>query len=453
MKIIEKERKRKEKERKLFPLPPQIKETCLSSDNSISLSTILSFSTKTLTLTLEIKHNSRAMKRKKWSELEEQTLLTKYSDLLNSGTLAKLKTREKKFKPIADHVNSIHHLQDPINFPFKWSWRDVSIKVQNMRHQYLGVKQKIRVPSGEFNWKDGENHWENFLKYKEVFGDVQLELKDKDKKFGGDCVDDDDDDIFGDSGFGDNGDIGDDDVLGLGFGVFEEMERDCELGGDLGSDGEKEEIEDLGCLRVKKLKKSSSSRRLGLVGAQVLELRDVVMRREEKRREREWSREVGVLEREERSRETELHKENIRNEKDEEAEIRELELEERQMVWARREFDNRMRLEREFDEERRRRLKMEEKREEEELEWRERMVNIQIEHEKQMMQMHADACQNQMQILGVMARLVCQFFGSANDGLGGGLGALPPQVLQNLQHPGGLDDNGKPDANSPSEFL
>ncbi|KAM7496554.1 hypothetical protein LguiA_020968 [Lonicera macranthoides] len=113
----------------------------VSSDNSISLSTILSFSTKTLTL--EIKHHNRAMKRKKWSELEEQTLLTKYSDLLNFGTPAKLKTREKKFKPIADHVNSIHHLQDPINFLFRWSWRDVSIKVQNMRHQYLGVKQKI----------------------------------------------------------------------------------------------------------------------------------------------------------------------------------------------------------------------------------------------------------------------------------------------------------------------
>ncbi|KAK8691810.1 hypothetical protein V6N13_075306 [Hibiscus sabdariffa] len=94
------------------------------------------------------------MKRKKWSELEEQTLLSKYSDLLNSGTLSKLKTIEKKFKPIADHVNSIHHLQDPVTVPFKWSWRDVSIKVQHMRHQYLGVKQKIRISKDEFNWKD-----------------------------------------------------------------------------------------------------------------------------------------------------------------------------------------------------------------------------------------------------------------------------------------------------------
>ncbi|KAK3187902.1 hypothetical protein Dsin_027463 [Dipteronia sinensis] len=119
------------------------------------------------------------MKRKKWSEREEQTLLSKYSDLLNSGTLPKLKTREKKFRPIADHVNSVHHLQDPVSFPFKWSWRDVSIKVQNMRHQYLGVKQKIRISQDEFNWRDGENHWENFLKYKEVFGDVELEVKGK----------------------------------------------------------------------------------------------------------------------------------------------------------------------------------------------------------------------------------------------------------------------------------
>ena len=123
------------------------------------------------------------------------------------------------------------------------------------------------------------------------------------------------------------------------------------------------------------------------------------------------------------------------------------------MIWARRELDRRLRLEHEFDGERRRRMRMEEKREEEEMEWRERMMGLQIEHEKQMMQMHADACQNQMQILGVMARLVCQFFGSANDGLGGGLGALPPQVLQNLQHPVGLGDNGKPDANSPSQFM
>ena len=44
-------------------------------------------------------------------------------------------------------------------------------------------------------------------------------------------------------------------------------------------------------------------------------------------------------------------------------ENRELELEERQLTWARREFEKRLRLEREFNEE------MEEKMEEDEMEW------------------------------------------------------------------------------------
>ncbi|PSS35021.1 UDP-3-O-acyl-N-acetylglucosamine deacetylase [Actinidia chinensis var. chinensis] len=354
------------------------------------------------------------MKRKKWSELEEQTLLSKYADLLNSGTLAKLKTREKKFKPIADHVNAAHHLRDPTAFPFTWSWRDVSVKVQNMRHQYLGVKQKIRSSDGAFNWPDGENHWENFLKYKEVFGDVELEVKGNksDDFFGGDC-----------------GGLG----LGLGFEIdCEDLEEeDCEWSDGFG--GER---------RVKK------GRRLGEVGGQVLELRDVMLRREERRREREWRREEGLWERE-----REVGKGKEERERGEGVEVGELELEERQVMWARREVERRSRLEREFDDERRRRMKAEERWEEEEMEWKERMVGLQIEHEKHMLQMHADACQNQMQILGAMARLVCQYFGAGNDGLGGGLGALPPQVLQNLQHPGGLGDNGKPDGNSPSEFI
>ncbi|OIT05366.1 hypothetical protein A4A49_17535 [Nicotiana attenuata] len=366
------------------------------------------------------------MKRKKWSEMEEQTLLSKYSDLLNSGTLAKLKTREKKFKPIADHVNSVHHLQDPLHFPFKWSWRDVSIKVQNMRHQYLGVKQKIRTSNNEFNWKDGENHWENFLKYKEVFGDVELDITKENAPNNDNNIIE----LYGDEG-----------VLGLGFGIdseeFENEEEDDEDGGS----GEGEDM-----------RKGFCGKRIRMVGGQVLELRDVFVRREEKRREREWSKEKGVLEREERRKEMELYRERRDDERDEEIEMKGLMLEERQMMWAKRESEKRLRLEREFDEERKRRMKLEEKWEEEEMEWRERLVNMQIEHEKQMMQMHADACQNQANLLGIMARLVCQFFGSANDGLGGGLGTLSAQVLQNL-HPGGLNDAGKPDAASPSEFL
>lgn len=393
------------------------------------------------------------MKRKKWSEHEEQTLLTKYSDLLTSGTLSKLKTREKKFRPIADHVNSVHHLQDPVSFPFKWSWRDVSIKVQNMRHQYLGVKQKIRISKDEFNWKDGENHWENFLKYKEVFGDVELEVKSK--KSNDSCSND----LFkdcGDLGFGidsedleeeegeedgeEEGDNGDDDnVNGPG-------EEEGEFGGDKGN-------EEMGIPRKGKVKKGlGGNRRLGLLGAQVVDLRDVMMRRESKRREREFNKEKCMLETEEKRRELELRRETRRNEREERIENWEMEFEERELMWARRGLERQARVERELEEERKKRRIMEEKREEEEMEWRERMVAMQIEHEKAMMQIHADAFQNQMQILGLMARLMCQFFG-ANDGLGGGLGGLPPQVLQNLQHPGGLGDNVKPDTNSPSEFM
>ncbi|KAL2900398.1 Gamma-tubulin complex component 3 [Bienertia sinuspersici] len=106
----------------------------------------------------------------------------------------------------------------------------------------------------------------------------------------------------------------------------------------------------------------------------------------------------------------------------------------RREKWARNEFDRNLRFEREFDEERQRRMKMEEKREEEELEWRERLLGLPIEHEKQMIQMHADACQNQLQILKIMARFVVHFFEFTGDGLGSGLGGLPPQIVQNAQH-------------------
>ncbi|KAL2896301.1 Cortactin-binding protein 2 [Bienertia sinuspersici] len=388
---------------------------------------------------------SKAMKRKKWSELEEKTLLSKYAELLNSGALAKLKTREKKFKPIADHVNTIHHLQDPINYPFKWSWRDVSIKVQNMRHQYLGVKQKIRISDGEFNWDDGENHWENFLMYKEVFGDVQLEVKDYKKVGNGD---------FNEFGFlGGNGDDG----LGLGFDIdCDDFEEDEEVGEEEGESrgfvcGEMEETEEKSGNLGKKLKK----RRMAMLGSRVLEVRDVLVKRDEKRKDREFVREEGLLAKEVSRREMENLKEKRLREAEEKVEEREMELEEMQLRWTRKEFDRQTRLERELDEERRWRMKMEEKREEEELEWRERMLGLQIEHEKQMMQMHADACQNQLQILGIMARFMCQFFGSAGDGLGGGLGGLPPQVLQNLQHPGpgDLGDDSKPVSDSPPEFM
>ncbi|KAK9120539.1 hypothetical protein Syun_018156 [Stephania yunnanensis] len=350
------------------------------------------------------------MKRKKWSEEEEETLINKYSELQSTGTLAKLKTREKKFQPIADHVNSLHHLIDPSTFPFRWSWRDVSIKVQNMRHQYMGVKQKIRVSDDDFNWADGDDHWPNFFKYKQVFGDVEI---DHNKIDGNNTFND---------GEGEN-----------------ELELEVGLLSDDCSGGEGEEGKKRGQFGV-----------VGL-GREVLELGRVLGRR----RERERGREEEEMEREERWRERENEREERWAARERRMECVEMEWEERERVRARREMERRVRVEREFDEGRRRwMMKMEEKREEEEMVWRERMMELQIEHEKQMMQMHADASQSQMQVLGVLARIVCQFFGAGNDGLGGGLGGLPPQVLQNLQHPGSLvGDNGKPDANSDTHFI
>ncbi|KAJ8615793.1 hypothetical protein MRB53_035165 [Persea americana] len=330
------------------------------------------------------------MKRKKWTEEEESTLIAKYSDLLQSGTLQKLKTRQKKFEPIAHHVNSLHHLHNPISFPFLWSWRDVSIKIQNMRHQYLGVKQKIRIPSSSsssssqhFNWSDATNHWQNFLNYKSVFGDIDLDenitvstnncnSNNSNTNISNDIAFD-ADPIFNFVG-GDS-----DDVLGIGLGI--EDEEDEELDGNC----KDVEEDDDGVREAKRAK-----------------------------REVEW--------------------------------------EEREWMWGRREMERRRRVEREFEDgERRRRMRMEERREEEEMEWRERMVGMQMEHEKQMMQMHADACHGQMQVLGLLVRLVCQFFGSGGDGLGGGMGVISSQVLQ---HPGSLvGDNGKADGNSDPHFM
>jgi hypothetical protein len=353
------------------------------------------------------------MKRKKWSELEEQTLISKYSELLNSGTLPKLKTREKKFKPIADHVNTVHHLHDPTTFPFKWSWRDVSIKVQNMRHQYIGVKHKIRLSSHshQFNWNDGLIHWENFLNYKQVFGDVQIIDRSKP-----------------------NNNNNNNNSVSCDLG-FEIDDSDSDDDNDNGENNDGSDHDDDDDVREEELK------RLGLG---VLKLREVMVKREERRREREF-----VKEKEEwKRKEFEFKKgECCCSETEREFELG---MEETESRWAKREIEKRVRLEKELEEEKRTRKKVEEKMEEEEMEWRERMVAMQIEHEKQMMQMHAEACQNQMQVLGVMARILCQFFGSGNDGLGGtGLGTLPPQVLH---HGGGLG-NVKPDAGSPSEFM
>lgn len=381
------------------------------------------------------------MKRKKWTEEEEAALIREYSELAGSGALARLKTRERKFQPIADRVNALHHLRDPVSFPFRWSWRDVSIKIQNMRHQYLGVKQKIRLPlplpssssastSGCcFDWSSGEHHWPNFLRYKQVFGDMDLDCvpptsvvgavkanPEAGGEGGEEEGEEDEDDVYDDvvmEGFVDEeGEVAGSCVRHPGAG---EAKSGSRFGG--GGDG-----------------------RVGLSAAKSLvELGQTSLNREEKRRERdrkrEEDREVAAQCKREREHQREM---------DETAAMHE-----RRWRWSEEQKDWWRRREQRW--------------EEEEMEWRERVLGMQMEHEKHVMQMHLDACQAQTQMLGFLVRLVSQFLGSAGGG-DAGLGGLSHQVLHNLQQqqqqhhrqqdPAGMGgDNGKSDASSAGHYM
>ncbi|KAJ6850090.1 atherin isoform X1 [Iris pallida] len=68
---------------------------------------------------------------------------------------------------------------------------------------------------------------------------------------------------------------------------------------------------------------------------------------------------------------------------------------------------------------RRRRMKKkrrtEEKREEEEMAWIERMIAAQVEHERRMVQTHADACRAQLQALEALVRVVRQLVRPASS--------------------------------------
>lgn len=322
------------------------------------------------------------------------------------------------------------------------------MKVQNMRNQYVGVKMKVKGIGGvgEVDWDDGLCHWGNFVRYRDVFGDVEIEEL---GKRGGNIS------VLG------NGVDG----LRLGLGSGDEEE---------GEEGEEEEEDgESGSVRGKKMKRG----RLGFVGGNGFELRENgesdLVKGDRMKRGR-----LGFVGGEDENGESgsvwgnrmkrgrlgfisgvglelgEKHR-GERREGEEGAEGKVIGVAELRVKWAKRELARRVQEGREMEEELRRRMRNEERREEEEMEWRERLVAMQIEHEKQMMQMHANACQNQMQVLGVVVRLLCQFLGSGGDGLDAGLGAgaLTPQVLQSLQHPGGLGDSEKPDSSSPSEFL
>ncbi|KAK8960887.1 hypothetical protein KSP40_PGU014757 [Platanthera guangdongensis] len=120
----------------------------------------------------------------------------------------------------------------------------------------------------------------------------------------------------------------------------------------------------------------------------------------------------------------------------------------------------------EADERRERWRRREESRDEEELEWRERLLGMQMEHQKRVMQMHADACQAQIQMLGILVRLACQFLspaassgtGRTDDRINGlqhnAMHSSQQQPLQQQLSSGSLvGDNGKNDAHSGEGYL
>ncbi|KAK1313310.1 hypothetical protein QJS10_CPA06g02519 [Acorus calamus] len=353
------------------------------------------------------------MKRKKWSDEEEETLISAYSDLLRSGSLSRLKTREKKFQPIADRVNSAHHDRTPSAFPFRWSWRDVSVKVQNMRHRYLSVKLKIRRPStttadGDFAWDDGVDHWPNFLKYKHVFGDVDLVPSSA-------PVDDNDEESQEDPTPADPDPaavVEVDDFGCLGF-----VDCDGSVGAAAGEVAEE----------------GGGGGKVGFVLSKVLEALEDRLEREERRREREERR----REREERERRERREKARAEREREEE--------EWRRRRWRRREEEGR--------------------REAEEMEWRERLMEMQMEHEKRMVQMQAEAMQGTVQMVGAVLRFVGQVLGSGGGGGGGEVGVGPVgsgahHVLQELQqqqlhhhHHHQRIGDGKPNGDSDSQYM
>ncbi|KAJ6683675.1 hypothetical protein OIU85_007372 [Salix viminalis] len=239
------------------------------------------------------------------------------------GPLQKMKTREKKYKPIALYVNSVHHVHDRMAYPWQWTWKDVSTK-------------DVVVECGnedEFDWVEGLTHWSNFLRYKEVFGDLPVAygtngsncsdlmgVLNEDRENGGgllggvrgmDMVE------FGQIGNSADGDFagidgGENGVLSLGFDYEgEEAEENCN-GNDRvredGDDGFMYEEPDPNVSNLRKKRKALKGLRkrvFGFLSNQLGQLRDMEARFEQRELERERERQKRESIRAEREREWE----------------------------------------------------------------------------------------------------------------------------------------------------
>lgn len=441
---------------------------------------------------------SMPMRRKKWTEEEEETLISKYGELLQSGFLSKMKSRERKFEPIATHVNVHFHIQNPVAYPWQWTWKDASTKVQNMRHQYLLVKQKIRRIVGsletgeheEFDWEEGVTHWANFLKYKEVFGDQELDVKEfftqanprvlvgKSRQRplfrpGGHSLPK---DLIGVTGEGvgimnQNGHLlleagkeadlegttrveqvvldGETGDLGPGLGFEYEGEGDENGIKDGVEEYEDEDDETMEYGRRKKRSQwrrsamgldnnVSESRILAFIASQFAELREKEARREERELERERERENRMLlleaERAKQKEEWERERQELEQLRQREAERRDLDREEQELKRDMMEHQRR-----ELEKERERMWK--EKMEQEKMQWREKMETQAFQHQAAMMQIQLQIAQSQQSTLSMLTGALLQLAGQGNDlsGQGSSVSPFVSHLLQNLQpHGNGL---------------
>ncbi|XP_061993538.1 uncharacterized protein LOC133711425 [Rosa rugosa] len=437
-------------------------------------------------------------RRKKWTEAEERTLIDKYGEMVADGTLAKMKTREKKFKPIAYYVNSVHYVQDPVAYRWQWSWKDVSTKVQNMRHQYLLVKQKIKKQqqpesnsggggggdsSGEcsveeFDWMEGLTHWANFLRYKEVFGDI-VGSNGNDLMGGGngDC-----ENVggfvgggrgmeiseFGQMGHSD-GDFGggiDNGMMGLGF------EYDGEEGGEnfngdvrMREDGDGrfvcEEVEQNGS-SLKKKRKREVSTALGkkawaFIGNQLGKLREMESRFEQREAERERERQRSESFRMECEQEREWKWEEWVKKKEEKEKAREQLKKQRIQEWEAFEKDSEERERRRREEALIHEREWEERMNRRRSEWKKRMDDMLGHHRAEMGQMQTRILHEQQNLTSQLLGIVSQWTAHP-AGLSDHTGASNhylSQMMQNLHHVNSLDhDDARVDGdNQDDQFI
>jgi len=437
-------------------------------------------------------------RRKKWTEAEEKTLIDKYGEMVTDGSLAKMRTREKKFKPIACYVNSVHHVRDPVVYPWQWSWKDVSTKVQNMRHQYLLVKQKIKKGefsggecdgSSEFDWMEGLSHWSNFLRYKEVFGDVALvvvggpehgvnnellgfgdgDRGDRDGFLGsgGGGMDMAEFGHMGHSGDGDgDGDFAvamdgvDNEVIGLGF-EYEAEEGEVNFNGNGGMREDAEngyvyeegEVTGSNLKKKRKVVKGMEKKMWRVFANQLGQLREMEVRFEQREMERECERqrreslrvewEKRFEEREKEREEREKEREKVRRQRVSEWEAIEKENEEKE----RKRREEELIHEREWEE------RMNCRR----LEWKKRIDDMLNQHRAEMGQVQTRILHEQQnlssQLLGIFTQWTAQPAGLSDHTSASN--HYLSQMMQNLHHVNGIvhEDTRVEGDNQEDQFI